>query len=239
MTTKLKHLTNVAIIRPILIVLLVFYHAFAPFSGAWEPIAGYPAIRVYWWLDWFSYAFMLEMFVFISGYVFGFQVRTKGKEKLKAKNLLWGKFKRLMIPCMVFSLLYILLLGDITQPITKTFYGLVNGVGHMWFLPMLFWCFIGVWIIEKSQIKTKVVLPILLLCSICSSLPLPLQLNNAMYYMFFFYLGYVLQKEPVYMDRYYTLNHAISAVAAFCVLFPSLTILKANLAGFNGGGGGI
>lgn len=107
-TNKTNFLTEVAIIRPILVVLLVFYHAFAHYSGAWEPIDGYPAIRDYWWLDWLSYAFMLEMFVFISGYVFGFQVRTKGVEKLNAKNLLWGKFKRLMIPCMVFSFLYIL-----------------------------------------------------------------------------------------------------------------------------------
>lgn len=110
-----KLLANVVIIRPILIVLLVFYHAFAPFSGAWEPIGGYPMIRTYWWLDKLSYAFMLEMFVFVSGYVFGYQVRTKGESKLEAKNLFWGKFKRLMIPCMVFSLLYVILLGEISR----------------------------------------------------------------------------------------------------------------------------
>lgn len=82
-----KLLTNVAVIRPILIVLLVFYHAFAPYSGAWEPIEGFPEIPAYWWLDWLSYAFMLEMFVFVSGYVFGYQVRTKGESKQEAKNL--------------------------------------------------------------------------------------------------------------------------------------------------------
>lgn len=70
--SKTNRLTNVIIIRPILIVLLVFYHAFAIYSGAWDPIEGYPEVPVYWWLDKLSYAFMLEMFVFISGYVFGF-----------------------------------------------------------------------------------------------------------------------------------------------------------------------
>jgi len=59
-------LTNVSIIRPILFVLLVFYHAFAIYSGAWSPIEGYPVIKAYWWLDKLSYAFMLEMFVFIT-----------------------------------------------------------------------------------------------------------------------------------------------------------------------------
>lgn len=237
MTNKTNFLTEVAIIRPILVVLLVFYHAFAPYSGAWEPIEGYPAIRAYWWLDWLSYAFMLEMFVFVSGYVFGFQVRTKGTSKLEAKNLLWGKFKRLMVPCMVFSLLYILLFQDIRQPIFKTAYDLINGVGHMWFLPMLFWCFVGVWVLEKLHLKAKWIIPLLLACSVFSFLPLPLRIGNAMYYMFFFYVGYILQKEDIKLDKFYTLKYCICTVVAFCVLFPTLTLLKENLAGFNGGGG--
>ena len=74
-------LTEVVIIRLFLIVLLVLYHSFAPFSGGWNPIGNYPDVRAYWWLAKLSYAFMLEMFVLVSGYVFGFQVRTKGPEK--------------------------------------------------------------------------------------------------------------------------------------------------------------
>jgi len=222
-------LSNVSIIRPILLVLLVFYHAFAIYSGAWAPIEGYPEVPVYWWLDKLSYAFMLEMFVFISGYVFGFQVRTKGEEKLRAKNLLWGKFKRLMIPCMVFSLLYILLFGNITQPIQRTLYGLVNGVGHMWFLPMLFWCFVGVWIVEKIQLKPNLILPILVVVSVVSFLPLPLRLGRTMYYMLFFYVGYILQRENVSLERFYTLKHSVIALVLFCLLFPAFTLLKEKL----------
>lgn len=224
-------LYEVSLLRPILLVLLVFYHAFAIYSGAWDPIEGYPEVPVYWWLNKLSYAFMLETFVFISGYVFGFQVRTKGDEKLNARNLLWGKFKRLMVPCMVFSLLYILLFGHITQPISKTLYGLVNGVGHMWFLPMLFWCFVGVWVIERLHLKAKWMIPCLVLCSICSFLPLPLRMGTAMYYMLFFYLGYILQKDDVSLDRFYTLKHCIVLAFAFCILFPTLTLLREKLGG--------
>ncbi len=232
-------LSNVSIIRPILLVLLVFYHAFAIYSGAWAPIEGYPEVPAYWWLDKLSYAFMLEMFVFISGYVFGFQVRTKGEEKLKAKNLLWGKFKRLMIPCMVFSLLYILLFGNITQPVQKTLYGLVNGVGHMWFLPMLFWCFVGVWVIEKLHLIPKVILPILVVASLVSFLPLPLRLGSTLYYMFFFYVGYILQKEDVSLERFYTLKHSVLAFILFCILFPTFTLLKEKLGNALGGWGNV
>lgn len=228
-TSPKSILSNVSLLRPILLVLLVFYHAFAIYSGAWDPIEGYPEVPGYWWLDKLSYAFMLEMFVFISGYVFGFQVRTKGEEKLKAKNLLLGKFKRLMIPCMVFSLLYILLFGHITQPVQKTLYGLVNGVGHMWFLPMLFWCFVGVWVIERLHLKAKWVISVLVLCSICSFLPLPLRIGTSMYYMVFFYVGYILRREDVSLDRFYTLKHCIVLAVAFCVLFPTLTLLRERL----------
>lgn len=223
-------LDNVTIIRNLLIVLLVFYHAFAIYSGAWAPIKDFPEVPVYWWLDKLSYAFMLELFVFISGYVFGYQVRVKGETKLQAKSLFWGKFKRLMIPCMVFSLLYILLLGNITQPIQITLYGLVNGVGHMWFLPMLFWCFVGIWIIEKLHLKPKLVILLLCVVSIGSFLPLPLQMTATMYYMLFFYVGYILQRNAISLDRYYTVRFAIVSIVSFCVFFPSLTILKEQVA---------
>ena len=227
---------EVVIIRPILIVLLVFYHAFAIYGGAWAPIEGFPEVPAYWWLDKLSYAFMLEMFVFVSGFVLGYQVRTKGEVKLQAKALFWGKFKRLMIPCMVFSLLYILLFGNIGQPIQNTLYDMFDGAGHMWFLPMLFWCFVGVWVIEKLRLKPRWVLPLLLLASLVSFLPLPFRMGIALYYMPFFYVGYVLQKEDVSLDRFYTLKYCLAATAAFLVLSPTMTLLRVNLGSLMWGG---
>lgn len=229
MIAKNDRLSEIVVIRNILIVLLVFYHAFAIYSGAWAPIEGFPEVPIYWWLDKLSYAFMLELFVFVSGYVFGYQVRVKGESKLRAKDLFLGKFKRLMIPCMVFSLLYILLLGDITQPIQKTLYGLINGVGHMWFLPMLFWCFVGVWIIEKIHLKPKWATPLLVLASLVSFLPLPLRMGTAMYYMVFFYVGYIIQRNDVSLDWLYTKRSAIITTISFVILFPLLTLLKKQI----------
>ena len=222
-------LKDVAIIRPLLIVLLVFYHAFAPYSGAWPSIEGCPEVQAYWWLDKLSFAFILEMFVFISGYVFGYQVRMKGEQKLKAKGLLWNKFKRLIVPSMIFSLLYIILLLDITQPIAKTLYGVVNGVGHMWFLPMLFWCFVGVWAIEKSHANHTVALIGLLALSLVPMVNLPLRLSATMYYLFFFYSGYVLQRDGVDMRKLETPKTAVALTLSFVVFFPLLTLLKESV----------
>lgn len=216
------------VIRLILVLLLVFYHAFAIFGGSWEPIDGFPGVKVYWWLDWLSYACMLETFVFVSGYVFGYQVKTKGEMKLKAKNLFVSKLKRLMLPCAIFSLLYILLFGDITQPIGETLYALVNGYAHMWFLPMLFWCFVLIWIIEKIKLKPKFVTPILIIVSLFSVNGLPLQLSHTMYYMIFFYVGYALQRYNVNLEKYYTKQIAIVSVFVFAILFVALTLLREN-----------
>ena len=229
MITSTNKLLDVIVVRNVLIVLLVFYHAFAIYSGAWVPIKDYPEVPVYWWLDKLSYAFMLELFVFISGYVFGYQVRVKGESKLQAKNLFWGKFKRLIIPSMVFSLLYILLLGNIMQPIYKTAYDLLNGVGHMWFLPMLFWCFVGVWIIEKLHIKPKWATPLLVLISLGSFLPLPFQMTASMYYMLFFYVGYIIQRNNYSLNWLYNKRYAIITTLLFIILFPLLTLLKEQI----------
>ena len=225
-------LSNVTIIRLVLIVLLVFYHAFVIFQGGWGMAGVFPEIEAYWWLDKLSYACLLETFVFISGYVFGYQVRTKGESKLDAKALFGSKFKRLIIPSMFFSFLYIVLLMDIKQPVVKTIWGIIEGVGHMWFLPMLFWCFAGVWIIEKLNLKPIIVVPLLILCSLFSFLPLPLQLNVTMYYLLFFYLGFIIQKRGFDLDRYYAPRYAIVFAFLFVLLFPVLTIYRENAESF-------
>lgn len=224
-----QYLNNAAIIRVILIVLLVFYHAFLVYSGGWESSGSFPIIEPYWWLDRLSFAFMLEAFVFVSGYVFGFQVRTKGEKKLEAKSLFLSKFNRLMIPSIIFSLLYILIFGDITHHVVTTCREVIEGAGHMWFLPMLLWCFLGIWLIEKMKLKAKIVLPLLILCSICSFLPLPLQLNAAMYYMLFFYVGYILQRNNASLEKYYMPKYVIALSIGFFIVFPALTIFRQNI----------
>ena len=226
MNTKKGILQDVVVIRDILVVLLVFYHAFAIFSGGWEPVEGYPSIPFYWWLDKLSYSFLLELFVFISGFLFGYQVRVKGMGKLKAKDLLLKKFQRLILPCIVFSLLYIVVFLNIKQPLLNTFYDVLNGVGHMWFLPMLFWCFVGIWIIEKLRLHPKLVIPLLVVAALLSFSPIPFRIGKAMYYLLFFYIGYYLQKQVVSLDCLYTKRMAFFTMLCFCVPFFLLTYFK-------------
>lgn len=226
MNTQSGVLQNVVIVRPILIILLVFYHAFAPFSGVWEPVTVCSNISLYWWLDKLSFAFLLEFYVFVSGYVFGYQVRMRGESKLNAKVLLGSKFKRLIVPCVIFSFIYILLFRDFPHPSWRIFYDVFNGVGHMWFLPMLFWCFIGVWGIEKIHVKAQIALSVLLIISILPMPSLPLRLDSTLYYLCFFYAGYILQRNSINIERFYKPIVVVSLFIIFAITFPLVTLLS-------------
>lgn len=222
MKMKSNILYEVIPVRLFLIILLVFYHAFAIFSGSWPSIEGFHDIRIYDIMDKLSYACLLETFVFISGYILGYQVRIKGHTSVfKTKDFLGKKFKRLIIPSLLFSLIYVLSFGDLSESIIIQVYKIVSGAGHMWFLPMLFWCFSIVYILEKFKLSYKYIFPILVIVIFCSALPIPLRINNALYYVFFFYTGYYIQKNDICINR-----NILFKIPMFLILFSLAFILK-------------
>lgn len=223
-------LYEVIYIRLFLIITLVFYHAFAIFSGAWEPIAGYPNIQLYSIMDKLSCACLLETFVFISGYILGYQVSKKGEEFIQTKEFILKKIKRLVVPSILFSVLYILMFGKGDKSGLSTIYEVVSGAGHMWFLPMLFWCFLFMYIINRVKainrtFRTLLIITPLLIC--LSVLPLPFRLGSAMYYFPFFLGGYCVKRS--------NLNWAYKAKIVFPIItacFVLVFVLKLNLEAF-------
>ena len=77
------NLDEVSIIRPILITLVVLYHSMAIHTGNWALPDGVTVISVYKAVGKLAYAFMLESFVFISGYVWAFQRERRGRKETK------------------------------------------------------------------------------------------------------------------------------------------------------------
>ena len=67
------HLDEITLMRTILALLIVFIHSFTCYNGSWKQPVGYLDIPLYKWLVRISFAFTLEAFVFISGYLFSFQ----------------------------------------------------------------------------------------------------------------------------------------------------------------------
>lgn len=191
-------LQEIDLMRITLIILLILYHAFAIFNGAWEALPDYPPNRLYWWISTGSFSFLLELFTFISGYLYGNQVLQKSTSIINVQSTIIKRAKRLLLPNLVFSTIYFLLFCDLHQPLISILYKIISGIGHMWFLPMLFWCFVGIYCIEKwIHIRPGYLFPLLILMCVCSFIPLPFQLTRTMYFMFFFYSAYYIRKENI------------------------------------------
>ena len=61
------YLEDVVVLRLSLIVLLVLYHSFCIFSGAWEVPKDYPLIPIYWWIAKTSYSLCLKPLFLFQG----------------------------------------------------------------------------------------------------------------------------------------------------------------------------
>ena len=145
-------LKDVVLIRPIIIFLLIVYHAFIIYQGGWSEPEEFAPVAAYWWIAKVSYSILLPMFVFVSGYVFAFQVIVLGKP-IRVGDVAIRKFRRLLLPCYVFGAIYYFLFEFSPTDffIFQFLYSVANGIGHLWFLPMLFWCFVGGAVVMKRK----------------------------------------------------------------------------------------
>lgn len=141
----------------------------------------------------------METFVFISGFLYA----IGKKNNVNYLILLKKKFKRLMIPSIIFSILYFSLFKEYNS-FLSTIYNIILGCGHLWFLPMLFGCFICIFSIEKFNVKDRIILYLFPLLIILSVLNIPFHISKICYFFCFFYLGYrmvVYKKEYLYNSK--------------------------------------
>ena len=108
-------------------------------------------------------------------------------------------------------------------------YSIVNGCGHMWYLPMLFWCFVGVVILNKIKIGDGWKLLFLILINLFWPLSMPFQLGVATNYIFYFYLGYVVYKHSERIKELITSNSLVISWMIFIVVFVLLRPLKESI----------
>lgn len=226
-----RQLDEINILRPITILLLVIMHSFTMYSGgnSWTLPDGIERVRAYFWIQKISFASMLEMFVFISGYIFAYQIYEQ-KKVFTFKSLAYNKLKRLIVPSIVFSIIYLLLFGTSDRNVFMLCYQILCGVGHMWFLPMLFWCFIATYFLLKLKVRDELKLALLFCCSVISFVPLPLGMTTTMYYMFFFFLAFFVWKHrQVVIEKLVNIKSIVWLSILFVVLFIPLTLLREQI----------
>lgn len=188
---SVKRLNEVDVLRPLAIFLVVLLHCFTVYwDGKWSPFVGFEPCVPYKWIAAASFSFTMELFVLLSGYIFGYQLLVQEKV-FTLKTLAKNKLYRLIVPSLVFGALYALIFYWNRDFFTAV-YRILNGAGHLWFLQMLFWCFILGFMLYKSGMCVKSKLLMLIGAIAISTVNIPLRLDKALYYLFFFYLGIIL-----------------------------------------------
>lgn len=234
MTKKLLY--EISIIRPLIIFLLVVYHALCVFTNGWDSPDGVPDNSVYWWLGHLISGFRIETIAFVGGYVFSYQCIELSKRN-SFGAFVWKKIKRLIIPCFVFGVLYYLLFRFNPERFSwnVAFWKVANGIGHLWFLPMLFWCFLLTWLLDRLLLWIHKRIPncyrtlgwILLLLFAGVSLfrvtGLRLGLSRVPYFIFYFYLGYWIRIEHNLMD--YSKKQSVWLAVALWILYLFFVLL--------------
>lgn len=185
--------------RTVCVVLIVIWHSFIIHVGGWPLPEGQRMIPLYRMLASYDFAFALEAFVFISGYLF-----YRSMQRHKKADLLYKKLQRLILPSVIFSILYFALYFDYCD-MWDAVYRVMNGCGHLWFLPMLFWCFVLACIADRLKIPRHMVLLLALLLNLFVVGEWPLQLSRTLRFFLYFYAGYSVyplrEKISVLTDR--------------------------------------
>ena len=228
-------LAEVTILRPVAILLLVVMHSFTVYNGSWRPFEGFESVEAYKWITRVTFSFMLELFVFISGYVLAFQIIEKGRNYA---FLTFAKKKamRLLLPSVLFSTIYLYwLYPSVPASVFLQVKMIVEGVGHLWFLPMLFWCFIlGLLLIKTDAVSDKIKLVVLIVLAVVSAKLgfLPLRIGTACYYLLFFYVGYITYKYKDKLMEKTNWCHVLLLFTLFLVSFLFTQVYLESITAF-------
>lgn len=228
--TKKKWLNDVAVIRPLAIFLIVVTHAFTMYNGGWPLPNGVESIIGYKWIAVFLGSFRMQTVIFIGGYVFAFQEEIKSKP---FNTFFKIKLKRLILPSIFFSLIYyfLFLYKADSFSFNEFLINILSGSGHMWFLPMLFWCFIASkWLIVLKYNRLYILSFLAVLSVIAVLIPIPFGINRACNYLFYFYLGiYIWNNKDKVISTFSRIKVLVPSMLVFVAILISLTLLNEKI----------
>lgn len=186
-------LYDVVLIRSFAIILVVAFHAYymmmvpAHFPKSMETYH-----NLYYNINCLILKFRMPLYIFISGYLFSYLKNRRGKYST-FKDLLTNKLKRLIIPYFVFSTLMMITTNDFHW---SAYWQL--SYSHLWFITMLFWCFIFTRILSFIPWNNNLIWKLFIgtaffvLCIKDALFEPFLDLPNFLRFYFWFYFGYNL-----------------------------------------------
>lgn len=231
-----KLLYEVSYIRPIVIFLLVFLHAFTKIQRGAGYENEYTMPSIYEWMCRFISGFRIEMIAMVAGYVFAYQ-----SIDLHRSYDFWPfvvkKFRRLILPMLFYGIIYYFMFFFDRQhfSIVDFHTKVLSGCGHLWFLPMLFWSFISIWVIDHFKIVSFSLFLVLAIFSLTPSLQLPFGLARYPHFLFYVYGGYYLWGHRQFLLH----RNSIISILTSWALYVILVVISLCLVPTYGMGGVI
>lgn len=186
----------------------------------------------------FVYSFHMPLFFFISGYL-----TKKVHNGQEAINILITKAKRLLIPYISFSFIYIPLrifysnmaISNYSQPIWKILIG-VSPNGGVWFLYVLFMCSILCILLDLKNVKVIFLVAIGAVMNfiiVFGLIKLDYDIINLFMRNFFYFAIGIAVKQQIF-DKQVVLmsNSLILRIILFFVLFIFLELKISNIGSF-------
>ena len=220
--TSNNRLQKINNLRVLAIILVVFIHSIIIYSSSWNLYETSNKVVLLDYLEKIIYIVPMPLFFSISGYLFFFSQQ----KYLTFREFFIKKFKRLIIPFFCVGLFYLLpirkLIGyqgylnkSFFEILIKNFF-LSSDIGHLWYLPTLFFLFIISelillivkkisYIYEKVEIVFMVIAFILYFVGYRIAFSYP-PLMSAYLYFIWFTLGFFLNKRksifnPIYNNK--------------------------------------
>lgn len=218
------HLQEADLLRVLALAMLLIDHSFACQSGFWPAYEGMEAIPAYYWIGRLSYACMLPLWVFLSGYLNGFHIYGRGRSQ-NLRRLAKRKGYRLLVPCYLLGFGYLIATGSLRDLLTARgvwFY--LSGLQHLWFLPMLFWTFLASALIHQYVKSERKILIFTGILSICCINIASLGIGAMCYYLFYFEMGMTAYKHRTQWEVLAKGKILRWLALGFAVMFPVLTI---------------
>lgn len=191
-------IVEISYLRVLAMLMIVMFHCLCLNAGIWSFIFDYNYVRCYRIFANFLNLLDLPIFFFVAGYLYSF-LYDKGVYP-NAINFLFKKIQRLLLPYILWGILMIALMPQLCN-----LGGLVNGLGHLWFLLSLFITFVFFDFIQRFTNNFSFLLCVFL-CVILvlsydiasSQSHLPMFVNAFWRYSPIFYIGLLSDKYKVF-----------------------------------------
>ena len=198
---KSKRFDEISIMRVMAMIMIVAFHSLCFYNGRWSKVNAI-TIPIWYKISYFLDVIDLNMFVFISGYLYGYLYIYRNKYR-HPTEVIRIKARRLLIPYLFWGIPMAIVWPWNTW--SKLFYG----IGHLWFLLMLFGVFtitVILQLLNAQRVRfTRSVGVLLIVVGLIAGFVFPkyiysgdfLCINKVLYYFPAFIIGYLCAKLRV------------------------------------------